>query len=107
MVTRKGKIYKFDSIECLAGEYLRGTIPTENIHSLWVMDFNRSANLITAPGADYLHSAGLRSPMGMGLTAFADIQDARKMQEMYAGDIISWQDVLALMKNKKIPGPDR
>ncbi|MBX7152009.1 nitrous oxide reductase accessory protein NosL [bacterium] len=91
LITQKGKIYKFDSIECLAA-YL-GQIPDNEIHSMWITDFKNPGKWIRTDEAQFLQSTNIPSPMGMFLSGYADVNDARSMQTQFDGDVLDWQQV--------------
>jgi copper chaperone NosL len=100
LVTRKGKIYKFDSVECLSGWCLTEKTKPDDIYSLWVVDFDHPENLINANQAIYLQSKDLRSPMGLNLTAFSDSSMANKVEQLYIGSLLDWDDVQQEVKNQ-------
>ncbi|RMD99433.1 MAG: nitrous oxide reductase, partial [Calditrichaeota bacterium] len=54
LVTRKGKVYKFDSIECLAGFVMEKMPDRNKIHSLWVANFNQPDQFLPAATAVFL-----------------------------------------------------
>lgn len=93
LITRKGKLYKFDSVECLAG-YLNKKGKGEEVGSLWVVDFNHPSTLIDATKAFYLVSERLPSPMGLNLSAFGQREAATGMSGQYSGKVLSWDEVL-------------
>lgn len=93
LITRKGKILKFDSVECLAG-FLNKKVGTDEVASLWVIDFTHPSRLADATKVYYLASPKLHSPMGLNLSAFNKRQDAVGMQGRYPGAILSWPEVL-------------
>jgi copper chaperone NosL len=98
LVTTKGKIFKFDSIECLAAHQIEGRVDSEDVHSLWVVDFNNPPHLLPLDEAFFLHSRDLRSPMGLNLTAFGPgIQQSAVLHAFY-GEIIDWPQVLDLVR---------
>ncbi len=101
LVTKKGKVYKFDSIECLAGFLLDGQVSPEEVHSLWVTDFARPGTLIRAEDALYLHGENVRSPMGMNLAAFADRAGLDAVRERTGGEVLGWDEVLDLVKTSR------
>jgi copper chaperone NosL len=43
-------------------------------------------------------SEGLPSPMGAGLTAFADRVDAERMQQQKGGEVLDWSGVGNLIR---------
>ncbi len=104
LVTTTGKTYVFDSIECLAGYLLQERDGTDRIHSLWVTDFEQPGTLIPAEDAVFLHSPALRSPMGMNLTAFAPTADPARLRAEHGGEILTWDDVLALVQTRQAAG---
>lgn len=88
LVTRTGKVYVFDSVECLAA-HMQET-PSEDIHSLWVADFTTPEQLIPVEDAFFLHSERLHSPMGMNLTAFGPAVRPDSVRQTYGGDVLTW-----------------
>lgn len=94
LVTRRGRVFKFDSIECMAG-YVLAMGDTADIHSLWVTPFQTPGTLIPVGEALILQSPALRSPMGANLTAFraTDITEAAVVNA-WGGTILDWPGVL-------------
>ena len=103
LVTLKGKIYTFDSVECLAGFLLQQEVPTDQVGSLWVTDFSNPPALIPAETARYLQSETLHSPMGLNLTAFSPENTAENLQNAFGGDVLRWDEVLKLVKQQNGP----
>ncbi|HEX6133547.1 MAG TPA: nitrous oxide reductase accessory protein NosL [Longimicrobiales bacterium] len=97
LVTTKGRVLKFDSIECLA-DYVLREMDSTDIHSLWVTGFRNPGELIRIEDAIFLHSPALRSPMGADLTAFdaADTNAAAVVSE-FGGEVLDWDGVLQLI----------
>lgn len=103
LVTKKGKVYKYDSVECMAAVYFLRQIPHEEIHSLWTARFEEPGKLIEVSEAVYLHSPNLRSPMGLNVSAYSARAFAEQMQARYGGDIIDWKNVLHLVEVEWLP----
>lgn len=104
LVTRTGKTYVFDSIECLASFYLEEQVPHEEVHSMWVTDFQDPPTLIPVEEAFYLHSRDLPSPMGMNLTAFSDAIRRDAVTNSFYGELLDWQGVLDLVRTERPHG---
>ncbi len=100
LITDKGRYYKFDSIECLAAYIIHNKLSKEDIHSLWVTDYNNTGNLMNAKNAYYLHSKNLRSPMGMYLSAYGDESSAIEQQKLKNGDLLRWDEVYQLVEKE-------
>ena len=94
LVTRTGRAYAFDSVECLAS-YLGSVDDPAAVHSIWVTDFSNPPDLIPAEDAYFLLSPTLTSPMGMGLTAFARVEDRDGAVHAFGGGPLSWDGVRA------------
>jgi len=98
LVTDRGRQYVFDSIECMAEFLDEGAeVSEERVGSLWVTDFTRPGEWLEAGQAHFLRSDELRSPMGMGLSAFADEAAAREHQAEHGGEILAWTEVRSLV----------
>jgi copper chaperone NosL len=96
VLTARGKLQTFDSIECLAS-YL-ATLPTgEQPRGSWVADFEHPSHWVDAEGATYLLESQLRSPMGRDLAAFASGSDTADLTRRYGGRPLDWQGVRALV----------
>lgn len=98
LITQKGKIYKFDSIECMAAYYHNMNIA--DVQSLWTIDFSNPGMWVKADAAYYLHSKNLPSPMGMFLSSYASRETSESMKAQMDGELMNWQEVLILMEKK-------
>jgi copper chaperone NosL len=98
LITQKGKIFKYDSIECLADDQIR--LSNEEIHSIWVANFYPPNELININNAHFLLSDNLKSPMGLYLSAFKNDVELNKIAEKYGGKEISWEDLLDYVNKK-------
>jgi copper chaperone NosL len=105
LVTDRGRSYVFDSIECMA-EFLdeAAELPEDRVRSLWVTDFAEPGSWVAAEDARFLRSESLRSPMGLNLSAHADMEAAREHQEDFGGEILSWAQVRALVADTPVRG---
>jgi copper chaperone NosL len=103
LITRTGKVHKFDSIECLASFYTTLRDST-TVRSLWVSDYTRPGTLIPAREALYIHHEGPGSPMGRGLLALrGDVNVAGAA--VPAGDTLGWNAVVELVSREGLaPG---
>ncbi len=103
LLSKKGKVYKFDAIECLAAFYLEEiTIPQADIHSMWVIDLVHPGDLIGAEKAHYFRSEGIKSPMGMNVSAINTAKELETVRVNFVGEELTWQGVLDLAKKLKM-----
>ncbi len=79
LVTSKGKVFKFDAIECMV-RHMKEAKGQEYAHVL-VCDYEHPRTLIDADVATYLISPSIPSPMGAFLSAFSTREAATMMQK--------------------------
>ncbi|MEX2597967.1 MAG: nitrous oxide reductase accessory protein NosL [Salibacteraceae bacterium] len=89
-VTKKGRVYKFDSSECL----LRYLNDSDQEHShIVVTDFASPKTFVGADSAWFLVSKNMPSPMGGFLNAFSDKGTAEKFKNEKGGDLHDWSSI--------------
>lgn len=88
IVTNTGKVYVFDSIECMLRSLEAHTDKAEQI---LVMDFNNPGTFLSASEASYLIAPRLPSPMGANLSAFSSDVEAAKVG--YDGALFTWDSI--------------
>lgn len=98
LVLRTGKAYPFDAIECLIGFSERGELAEDAVHSRWVADFAHPGSLIDVRTARWLRTEAVRSPMGLGVLAFADAEDLARARATHGGHEVTWSDLPALRR---------
>lgn len=95
LVTGKGKIYKFDSAECMI-DYLNEDTPKLDDPDALFLVTNLAApgELIDARTAFFLHDKEYQSPMGGNLAAFKTRMLADNNQQSADAEIYTWEEVL-------------
>lgn len=96
-VTKTGKVYAYDSIECMVAHALTPALPAKEIHSAWVSDYAKGT-LINAKDALYIQSPALRSPMAVNLTAFATRADMEKVISQIDALNVVYEDLPNLVR---------
>lgn len=92
VVTSRGKIETFDSIECLAS-YVRALPSTESPRGVWVANFAAPSEWLRADSAIYLQHSRVASPMGRELAAFSPSATPEALRQQHGGDVRSWAQV--------------
>ena len=100
IITKKGKIYKFDAAECMINFVKEGKLSDGDVSKYLVTDASKPANFINAKDAVYLISENFPSPMGADLSAYGNRGDAENYQKQYSGDIKDWDGILTKLKAK-------
>ena len=93
IVTKKGKVYKFDATECMVN-YMT-TIDTTTVALYLSNNYTEPEALIDAQNATFLISENIPSPMGAFLSAFEHYDDAKKTQSEKGGTLYDWKALLA------------
>ncbi|UKJ07969.1 nitrous oxide reductase accessory protein NosL [Solitalea lacus] len=89
MITRKGRAYKFDDIDCMlkySNEHKEG-----KVKSYYVMDYSKNNVLIDASKAWFVHHADAKSPMGGNTVAFSAKNEAEAYANKLGVHVESWQ----------------
>lgn len=97
IVTDKGKVYKFDAIECMVNS--RVEIGEENIALYLCNHYSKPGELIDASAATFLVSEALPSPMGANLTAFRNAGEAEEILREDGGAIFNWTSLLTYLES--------
>ncbi len=93
LVTTKGKVFKFDAMECMIHYMHKEENANKEFKYVLVSSFNTPETLIETQQSYILRSKNLPSPMGAYLTAFASKEKAEKAQLDKGGDVYSWSDL--------------
>ncbi len=98
LVTSKGKVYKFDSAECMFRQFLND----QQVEYAYVMvtDYTNPHTLIEAQKATFLVSENLPSPMGGNLSSYESRDTASKMQQEKAGKLYDFEEILSVYKHQ-------
>jgi copper chaperone NosL len=99
LVTDKGKIYKFDSIECLVGYIDNKKLDKTNFLSVWVGNYSNPGNLIDAQKAIYLKNDEIRSPMGLNVLAVENQDQFNSIFNENGGMQLEWNNLFSLVRD--------
>lgn len=86
IVTKKGRAYKYDAIECMLQDLDKRDINT--VELFLVTDYLKPTVLINAKEATFLISKEIKSPMGANLSAFAN-----KEAITASGEQFNWEEI--------------
>ncbi len=90
-VTKKGKVYKFDAIECMMNQMK--DFGSEEIALYMVSDYSTPGELTDAVAATYLKTEAIPSPMGGFLTGFKEMAEAEKILSNAEGEKFDWNQL--------------
>lgn len=93
IVTKKGKVYKFDSAECMV-HFLNEFKDASAIKLYLTNYYNEPEVLIDATKATFLISENIPSPMGAFLSAFKNKEEAERLKSEKGGTTYTWNEIL-------------
>ena len=101
-VTKKGKVYNFDAIECLV-PFLENE-GEESFAFLLAADYEAPGALTDARKSTFLISKAIPSPMGAFLSAFSEAGRARAVQAEKGGVLFDWGTLKAHLRREGMAG---
>jgi copper chaperone NosL len=93
LVTRKGKVYKFDDVKCLLDYYNTAEEPQGSFVHKLVVDFAGQGALIDVNTAHFLASPEIRSPMNGQVAAFHSPEAMDEAKKQWSANHLSWDDL--------------
>ena len=98
LVTKKGKVYKFDDINCLMTFYHSREVPAEDFAYKLVVDYAQPGKLIEASNAFYLKSDTIQSPMASHVAAFESEETMKATKDQLKGIYLVWGELVTQFK---------
>lgn len=97
-VTKKGKQFKFDAIECLVNDLNEKN--ELDLAFILVADYANPGEMIDAITAAYLISPSIKSPMGANLSAVSTSEKVVELEQEHSGDIFTWKSLKTRLSDK-------
>lgn len=91
IVTKKGKVYKFDDVHCVAAFLERRGVELGDIHQTLFADYDNPSRFIQVTSAEFVVSGSLKSPMGGNAAAFNGAEAAKNKSATIEGSkVTNW-----------------
>ena len=87
IITKKGKIFKFDDAHCLAHFIKTGPVKTADIAHTVFVDYKNNKNFLDINSLFFVVSPQMKSPMNSNAAAFPDQETAKKIAEENGGEV--------------------
>ena len=97
-VTTKGKIYKFDDVNCLMSFVNSPEVTSRDMKYTLVTDFSQPEKLIDATIAFYVKSPEIKSPMASQVAAFETEEAYKQHKKELNGIYLTWGELTAQFK---------
>lgn len=98
LVTKKGKIYMFDDVNCMLSFYNSNEVATGEFSHKLVVDFTKPTKLVEADKAFYLKSSKIQSPMNSQVAAFENERDLKAAKNELGGIYLVWGELVTQFK---------
>jgi copper chaperone NosL len=98
LVTKKGKVYKFDDLNCMLNFYHAGEVDASEFYYKLVINYEKPGIFLNADEAFYVKSKEIRSPMASELAAFESYDRAMVYRKQWEGIFLAWGEVTTQFK---------
>jgi copper chaperone NosL len=93
ILTKKGRVFKFDDAHCLSHYIKSGNLKPEDIAQTVFVDYNNKQNFLDVKSSYFVVSPQLKSPMNSNAAAFASKEKAVAKAAATAGQVKTWDEV--------------
>jgi copper chaperone NosL len=90
IVTKKGKVFKFDDAHCMAIFLKDRKVDLDNLHKLYFTDYNGGKEFLDTKTSTFVLGSQLKSPMGSNAAAFSSKGAAEKKASEINGKTTDW-----------------
>lgn len=93
VITKKGKVYKFDDMICMTRFLKSGEVKEDQIRQNVTINFQKQNDFIHVNNATFYVSPDLKSPMGGNAAGFISQQEAESFKGQGNGQIMNWDEL--------------
>ena len=93
IITKKGKVFKFDDIGCMTRYLKSGSIEQNDIAKTVVINYEKKGDFLDVSNASFAVSEEIRSPMNFNTAAFTTKEEATKFLAGKSGKIFNWNEI--------------
>lgn len=98
LVTQKGKVYKFDDINCMIVFYNSEEVDQRDYAYKLVVDLSRPGTFIDAADAFYVKSSFIKTPMSSHVAAFGNKSSMETANRQLKGIYLVWGELVTQFK---------
>lgn len=93
IITKKGRIFKFDDARCLIHFIISGGVKAADIEQTVFIDYENDKNFVPVESISFVVSPLLKSPMNGNVVAFSNALSAKKIASQIGGVLKNWGDL--------------
>ena len=91
IVSKKGKVFKFDDAHCMAKFLGKRGIELSDIHQTLFVNYDGGDEFVNVTQAEFVVSSSFKSPMGSNAAAFVNVAEAEKKSKAIPGSkVTNW-----------------
>lgn len=94
LITKKGKIYKFDDLHCLVAFEKERTVKSQDVQGTYLINYDAPHGFIELQKAYLFKSEALRSPMGSNVAAFPTEQQLNESTKSIKGEVLQLNSLM-------------
>ena len=94
LITRKGKIYKFDDLHCLVEFTKTGAVKHQDLDKMYLVNYQKPHGFIELQKAFLLKSETFKSPMGSNIAAFQTEKESEASARSVQGTVVKWTSLI-------------
>ena len=98
VVTKKGKVYKFDDANCMINFLNSGFLEGEEVSHKLLVDYTQPGKLLPVEHAFFLKSEEIRSPMNSGVAAFESEASMHEFKQKWSATLLGWGELQTQFK---------
>jgi copper chaperone NosL len=95
IITKKGRVYKFDDVHCLANFMKSNAVKQEDIAQTVFINYSQPITFLPSVSSFFVVSPQLKSPMNSNAAAFASEEAAQKTAKETNGTVVNWNKLSA------------
>jgi copper chaperone NosL len=99
VVTTKGKVFKFDEVNCMVNFLNSGYLDDRDVAFRLVVDYSQPGKLIAADEAFFIKSPDIRSPMASQVASFEKDESKNEFKKQWSNSIyLTWGELTTQYK---------
>ncbi|QOI95963.1 MAG: nitrous oxide reductase accessory protein NosL [Flammeovirgaceae bacterium] len=99
VVTTKGKVFKFDDVNCMVNFLNSGYLEERDVAFRLVTDYSQPGKLIAADEAFFIKSPDIRSPMAGQVASFETDERKNEFKKQWSNSIyLTWGELTTQYK---------
>lgn len=93
LVTKKGKVYKFDDVGCMVRLMKSGTLEQSEVSQVLVVNYEKENDLLDVNLCTFVVGQDIKSPMNFNVAAFSNSETAKNFGSQGERKIVEWKTV--------------